>query len=639
MKQPHKLTESIGRILNLVDSLDSTVAQCMCDSMLQLLSIPRNIAKFSRANVEKVLSSMTQAFFQPEKAEASLLSFCNILTKWLKPEAKDIADSKEPASSRIISPLLAILQKPETSQEQRSFIFNIIRQGMRYEIISAVSFTSGSATSTTSRKTKGGAQQLLQVLRPLERSVDRLSSLENYHELFRDLSVAFSSASVLKKVCLVSNPKAHAMLILEDVVPKLMRVIGEIKDFLPRFKDATAFQLDIPSICIDSQTRKVIANKYLLLPYVFNARLFRELCGAISNVGQCLSNLQSDLLDNTNCVPILQLLAYDLGDGLRDLYNMLKEVEVDIGTKNMSLLDNVDTDMSLLIDAMSHIVHVCNRKMHARVVEVMYTLLHSWGPQMPRLECKKQDVMKATHDYRIVSQILTKSNESRGQTQTVYLDSRNERAFTFSLWAKTDKDVMVDLRISWDCFSKSMSQAELAKAVKNGEDKLPIEASLKLLRRQGDMAFYVRYSEERSTDDYKYKRMRIWDWRDKNDQTIKNILNHKGWAYFAFTLSITEQRIRGEMKKSQDPTTRLQMKFHDTQATAELGILCCIRQSKPLQTIRLEMTKADEQYDVLQETGDDELSQSNVTAQQTQGLTVQTQTGLSTTSSASNILG
>ena len=80
----------------------------------------------------------------------------------------------------------------------------------------------------------------------------------------------------------------------------------------------------------------MIANKYLLLPYVFNTRLFRELCGAISNVGQCLSNLQplgqvyserkllslaatdlahneklrSDLLENTNCVPILQLLAY-----------------------------------------------------------------------------------------------------------------------------------------------------------------------------------------------------------------------------------------------------------------------------------------------------------------------------------------
>ena len=628
-KQPHKLTDSIARILNLVDSLDSTVARCMCDSMLQLLSIPRNIAKFSRANVEKVLSSMTQAFFAPEEAEASLLSFCNILTKWLKPEAKDIAESKEPASSRIISPLLAILQKPDTSQEQRAFIFNIIRQGMRYEIISAVSFTSSS--TSTSRKSKGGAQQLLQVLRPLERSVDRLSSLENYHELFRDLSVAFSSASVLKKVCLVSTTKAHAMLILEDVVPKLMRVIGEIKDFLPRFKDATAFHLDIPSICIDSQTRKVIASKYLLLPYVFNARLFRELCGAISNVGQCLSNLQSDLLENTNCVPILQLLAYDLGDGLRDLYNMLKDVEVDIGTKNMSLLDHVDTDMSMLIDAMVHIVHVCNRKMHARVVEVMYTLLHSWGPQMPRLECKKQDVMKATHDYRIVSHILTKSkDETRGQTQTVFLDSRGERAFTFSLWAKTDKDVMVDLRISWDCFSKSMSQAELAKAVKNGEDKLPIEGSLKLLRRQGEMAFYVRYTEERSTDDYKYRKMRIWDWRDKNDQTIKNILNHKGWAYFAFTLNITEHKIRGEMKKSHDPTTRLQMKYHDTAATAELGILCCIRQSKPLQTIRLEMTKADEKYDVVQEVGDDEYSPSNATM-----ATMRQQSALNTTMTSS----
>ena len=636
-KQPHKLTESINRILNLVDSLDPTVAQSMCDSMLQLLSIPRNIAKFSRANVEKVLSSMTQAFFSPEKAEASLLSFSNILTKWLKPDAKDIAESKDFASSRIITPLLAILQKPETSQEQRAFIFNVIRQGMRYEIISAVSFTSASSSSTSSsgRSKSKGAQQLLQVLRPLERSVDRLSSLENYHELFRDLSVAFSSASVLKKVCLVTTTKAHAMLILEDVVPKLMRVIGEIKDFLPRFKDATTFQLDIPSICIDSQTRKVISNKYNLLPYVFNARLFRELCGAISNVGQCLSNLQSDLLENTNCVPILQLLAYDLGDGLRDLYNMLKDVDVDIGTTNMSLLENVDTDMTFLIDAMAHIVHVCNRKMHARVVEVMYTLLHSRGPQMPRLECKKQDVLKATQDYRIVSHILENKDEGgqRGQSQTVFLESRSERAFTFSLWAKTDKDVKVDLRISFDCFSTSMSQAELAKAVKNGEDKLPIEASLKLLQRQGDMAFHVRYSEERSTDDYKYRRMRIWDWRDKNDQTIKNILNHKGWAYFAFTLNISEQKIRGEMKKSQDPTTRLQMKFHDTKATADLRILCCIRQSKPLQTIRLEMTKADEQYDVVQELGDDEYSQSNVNRSDV-GQTGVTTTGLTSQSSA-----
>ncbi|CAE7451856.1 RYR1 [Symbiodinium natans] len=237
-KQPHKFSESMTRILTLVDSLDPTVAQSMCDAVLQLLNIPRNLARFTRANVEKVLSSMTQAFYVPEKAEWAPWDAAQVRCahlRVLKPEAKDIAESKEPASSRIISPLLAILQKAETSQEQRAFIFNIIRQGMRYEIVSAVSFTSSSTQKST--KTKGSTvQPLLQVLRPLERSVDRLSELENFHDLFRDLSVAFSSASVLKKVCLVSHPEGHAMLIVEDVVPKLMRVIGEIKDFLPRFK-------------------------------------------------------------------------------------------------------------------------------------------------------------------------------------------------------------------------------------------------------------------------------------------------------------------------------------------------------------------------------------------------------------------
>ena len=173
-KQPHKLTENGPRILSLVDSLDPTVAQAMCDSVLQLLSIPRNVAKFSRAQVEKVLSSMTQAFSAPAKAESSLLSFCNILTKWLKPEAKDIAENKDSASSRIISPLLAILQKPETSQEQRAFIFNVIRQGMRYEIISAVSFTArrkAGSSGASGAGSSGSGEQLLQVLRPLERSL------------------------------------------------------------------------------------------------------------------------------------------------------------------------------------------------------------------------------------------------------------------------------------------------------------------------------------------------------------------------------------------------------------------------------------------------------------------------------------
>ncbi|CAE8652103.1 unnamed protein product, partial [Polarella glacialis] len=264
-QQQQRLTESMSRVLALVDSYDATVAQSMCDSVLQLLYLPRNVQKFSRANVEKVLQSMTQAFSAPEKAESSLLSFTNILTKWLKPELKDVDQSSEPASSRIITPLLDILQKSDTTQDQRAFIFNVIRQGMRYEIVSTVSFTGSSGKKGKAGKS-GASQQFLQVLRPLGKSVDRMRELTDYHDLFRDLAVASSSASVLKKVCLVSDPKGHSMLIAQDVVPKLMRVIGEIKDFLPRFADAKQnFELETPSFCIDTQTRTVTSSKYLLL--------------------------------------------------------------------------------------------------------------------------------------------------------------------------------------------------------------------------------------------------------------------------------------------------------------------------------------------------------------------------------------
>ena len=36
----------------------------------------------------------------------------------------------------------------------------------------------------------------------------------------------------------------------------------------------------------------------------------------------------------------------------------------------------------------------------------------------------------------------------------------------------------------------------------------------------GEMAFYTRYREERSTENYKYRAVRTWDWRDKNDQRL-----------------------------------------------------------------------------------------------------------------------
>eukprot|EP00931_Biecheleriopsis_adriatica_P055980 TRINITY_DN33185_c0_g1_i1.p1 TRINITY_DN33185_c0_g1~~TRINITY_DN33185_c0_g1_i1.p1 ORF type:complete len:3737 (+),score=795.69 TRINITY_DN33185_c0_g1_i1:1026-12236(+) len=291
----------------------------------------------------------------------------------------------------------------------------------------------------------------------------------------------------------------------------------------------------------------------------------------------------------------------------------------------------------MLIDAMAHIVYTCNRKMHARVVEVMYSLLHAWGPKMPQWECKKQDVLKASHDYRILSHILVKSgDDSRGaqqETQTIFLDTRAERSFTFSLWARTDKDIKVEVKLAWDCFSTTMSQVELAKDVKNGEDKLPIESSLKLLRRQGEMAFHVRYQEERRTDNYKWHRSRTWDWRDKGDQNIKNILNHKGWAYFAFVISVTEQQIRGDLKKSQDPTIKLQMKLNDTKGNCNLKILYCIRQTKPLNAHELEMTKATENYEVYKEHAEDDFGGSNYGGQSTIDLhgASATQTGLGST--------
>lgn len=53
-----------------------------------------------------------QAFYDAPAAEPSLLCFTNLLTKYLKPDLRDVGERTEiPASTRIISPLLEILQK------------------------------------------------------------------------------------------------------------------------------------------------------------------------------------------------------------------------------------------------------------------------------------------------------------------------------------------------------------------------------------------------------------------------------------------------------------------------------------------------------------------------------------------------
>jgi hypothetical protein len=152
--------------------------------------------------------------------------------------------------------------------------------------------------------------------------------------------------------------------------------------------------------------------------------------------------------------------------------------------------------------------------MHARVVEVMFTALHAYGPKMPMTECKKQDVINATHDYRILAHILAKGNEEEGKsgikdTQTFFLEDRSERSFTFSLWMKTDKDIKTEVKVTWDCFSTRLGKIDMAEKVKRGEDVLPIESVFSMYRKQGEISLQLRYREERRTDNDKKKALQV----------------------------------------------------------------------------------------------------------------------------------
>ena len=82
----------------------------------------------------------------------------------------------------------------------------------------------------------------LQVLRPLEKSVEQLKETKNLHDLFLNLSVSFSAASVLNNICLTRTPAGHAQLVQQNVVPMLMKVFSDIKDFLGRFQSVSNFE-------------------------------------------------------------------------------------------------------------------------------------------------------------------------------------------------------------------------------------------------------------------------------------------------------------------------------------------------------------------------------------------------------------
>ena len=163
----------------------------------------------------------------------------------------------------------------------------------------------------------------------------------------------------------------------------LFQVLNELREFLPTASSAMNFEYSHPGFVINPQTGKLNNDLYRILRFIMNVRMYRDICGAISNCCQCVSNLQSDAYKSTNAVPLIQFLAYDDGDGLRDMYAFLKEPDVDYGRKSTDVLDAMSMDMMSILEGSRQIIRECARKMRARVIEVMYTALHPHGPVIP----------------------------------------------------------------------------------------------------------------------------------------------------------------------------------------------------------------------------------------------------------------
>ncbi|CAJ1399513.1 unnamed protein product [Effrenium voratum] len=159
----------------------------------------------------------------------------------------------------------------------------------------------------------------------------------------------------------------------------------------------------------------------------------------------------SQQFPTTNCIPLIQMLAFDEGDGLRDLYDMLRDVEVDIGINDQSLLADLHPDITLMVESLRAITINCNRIMRSRVLEVMYTALHPHGPVLPKKDSKKQDVKEPNHDYRILTYLKNSGAEADEKREQFFLPSRTERAFTFSVWCRMDKGISTQIRLEWDC--------------------------------------------------------------------------------------------------------------------------------------------------------------------------------------------
>lgn len=318
-----KMLEFRMRLIDLLESLDPHTSQCISAAVMEIMSFAKGSSTLSKDHVQRILGAMTYSFESPPTAERSLYMFTTLLTKYLHPDWRPNEDENWSISAWIVRPLLELLQKTDTNKEQKSFVFNTIRQGMRYGIIAVDSFTS----SGKGRSKSKGTNQLHQVLMPMVEALENVKTQKNATEVYFEMSLCFNAASVLKCICITTKPEEHAQLVQLDVVPKLMKVLGEIRDFLPQLASSGNFEYSPPSFIFNSQTQVMNNTMFRVLKYVANIRVYRELCGAISNCCQCLSKLMTDTIPSTNCIPTIQFLAYDDGDGLRDLYHMLADAE------------------------------------------------------------------------------------------------------------------------------------------------------------------------------------------------------------------------------------------------------------------------------------------------------------------------
>ncbi|CAE8628389.1 unnamed protein product [Polarella glacialis] len=610
-----RISDSRERLIELMDSLDSYSAQAICRAILELLTMPKNVGLFSKNSVEKTLQSMEQTFQQPASAERSLTAFADILWKYLKPDSRIGGDDGLKASVRIVRPLLELLSRPDTNKETKSKIFTIIRQGMRFSLISTDTFTT--SVGKGSGKKGDGMSPMHQVLKPMDSSLEAVASevTRDTGELFFDLNLCFSAASVLKYICRTSSTEEHAQLIQLEVVPKMMRILSVIRDFLPRFANSKLnFEYTIPAFCTNPQTTALYKPVFRLLPYTASTRLFQQICGSISNCCQCLSNLMSDMVKTTNCIPLIQMLAFDEGDGLRDLYDMLRDVEVDIGIQDQELLSEHHPDITLMVESLQSIVSTCNKKMRSRVLEVMYTALHPQGPVLQHRDSKKQDIKDLNHDYRILTYLKNAGSDADEKREQFFLPSRSDRAMTFSVWCRMDKGISTQIRIEWDCHSSQESMSNLKRMVEDGMDVLPIDASFRVVKKQSEDHMRLRYEETRETRTTQMRaKHRIWNWSDKGGADVpprplkdmKELKDHKGWVYLCFVLEIEEEdrsrqlQLDGEEDgKADNPALAKEKAYNDTQATATLQVFFGLKPSRPARPRKLDISAASYDYQV-----------------------------------------